>query len=195
MHPKGQVIGYRRVSTADQNLSRQDFAGWEVDKVFEDQASGASTDRPALHQMLDYVREGDLVVVHSLDRLARSLKDLHHLMDQLKGKGVSAHFIKENLRFDASKETDPFAELMFSILGAFAEFERALIRERQREGIEKAKKAGKYRGGKRKLTDEQVQLALEKIRQGVPKARVAKELGVSRYTIYREIERQAEESK
>lgn len=195
MHPKGQVIGYRRVSTADQNLSRQDFAGWEVDKVFEDQASGASTDRPALHQMLDYVREGDLVVVHSLDRLARSLKDLHHLMDQLKGKGVSVHFVKEGLRFDADQEADPFAGLMFSILGAFAEFERALIRERQREGIEKAKKAGKYRGGKRKLTDEQVQLALEKIRQGVPKARVAKELGVSRYTIYREIERQAEESK
>ena len=131
------VVGYRRVSTTDQALDRQDLG--EVEKVFEEKVSGASaSDRPALQEMLGWVRDGDCVIVHSIDRLARNLQDLLSIVSQLNAKGVSIRFIKDNLVFPP-EGTDGASKLYLSILGAVAEFERSIIKQRQREGIDKAK--------------------------------------------------------
>lgn len=148
-HKMAQVA-YIRVSTTEQNTDRQ-LADTNVtfDKVFEDKASGKSTDRPALQDMLGYVREGDTLHVHSIDRLGRSLIDLKTVVTELNARGVAVHFHKENLKFEAGTQ-NPMQTLMFDMLGAFAEFERSMIKERQREGIEKAKAKGVYKKDKRK---------------------------------------------
>jgi DNA invertase Pin-like site-specific DNA recombinase len=143
---QGHRIGYIRVSSFDQNPERQ-LEQVEVSKVFTDKASGKDTERPALEQLLAYVREGDTVVVHSMDRLARNLDDLRRLVQQLTQRGVRIEFVKECLTFTG--EDSPMANLLLSVMGAFAEFERALIRERQREGIALAKQRGAYRGRNR----------------------------------------------
>ena len=129
---KGQRIGYVRVSTFDQNVDRQ-LDGQSLDRIFTDKASGKDINRPELDAMLAFAREGDTVVVHSMDRLARNLDDLRKLVQSLTKRGVRIEFVKESLAF--SGEDSPMANLMLSVMGAFAEFERALIRERQREGI------------------------------------------------------------
>jgi len=178
---KGQRIGYIRVSSADQNTARQ-LEGVELDRVFTDHLSGKDMARPQLEAMLAFVREGDTLVVHSMDRLARNLDDLRSLVATLTKRGVRVEFIKEQLSF--SGEASPMAQLLLSVMGAFAEFERSLIRERQREGISLAKAAGKYKGCKKSLSQQQVQNAREQIAQGVSKARVARDLGVSRETLY-----------
>ena len=131
-----QRIGYVRVSSFDQNPERQ-LENVEVGKVFIDKASGKDTQRPELEALQAFVREGDTVVVHSMDRLARNLDDLRHLVQKLTKRGVRIEFVKESLVFTG--EDSPMANLMLSVMGAFAEFERALIRERQREGIDLAK--------------------------------------------------------
>jgi DNA invertase Pin-like site-specific DNA recombinase len=128
----GQKIGYKRVSTIDQNTARQ-LDGVSLDKLFEDKASGKDTNRPELQAALSYCREGDTLVVHSMDRLARSLVDLRGMVTKLTGRGVAVEFVKENLRFNG--DDSPMAILLLSLLGAVAEFERSLILERQREGI------------------------------------------------------------
>lgn len=140
---KGQIVGYVRVSSIDQNLARQleQLKHENVDKVFEDKASGATTKRPAFQQMLDYVREGDTIVVCSMDRLARNLSDLLSITTELHAKGINIKFLKENILLDASGTEHAMTRLLMSMLGAVAEFERSLIRERQREGIELAKNA------------------------------------------------------
>ncbi|RZI39663.1 recombinase family protein, partial [Herbaspirillum sp. HC18] len=138
-------IGYVRVSSFDQNPERQ-LEQIQVDKVFTHKASGKDTRRPELERLLAFVREGDTVVVHSMDRLARNLDDLRRLVQGLTQRGVRIEFLKEHLTFTG--EDSPMANLMLSVMGAFAEFERALIRERQREGIEVAKRAGRYTGRK-----------------------------------------------
>lgn len=143
-------VGYVRVSTADQNTERQ-LDGLPLDKVFTDTVSGATTGRPKLQDMLGYVREGDVIHVHSIDRLARSLVDLLALVQDLTAKGVHIRFHKENLLFTG--ETNPTQELMLSIMGAVAQFERTMIRERQREGIAKAKEKGVYRGRSKTIDD------------------------------------------
>ena len=125
----GQRIGYIRVSTLDQNPDRQ-LEGVQVSKVFIDKASGKDTQRPQLEALLSYVREGDTLVVHSMDRLARNLDDLRRMVQKLTGRGVRIEFVKESLAFTG--EDSPMANLLLSVMGAFAEFERALIRERQR---------------------------------------------------------------
>lgn len=140
---KGQRIGYIRVSSTDQNPDRQ-LEGVETDKLFIDHASGKDTQRPQLEAMLAYAREGDVVVVHSMDRLARNLDDLRRLVQQLTRRGISVTFLKESLTFTGSDS--PMAQLLLSVMGAFAEFEQALIRERQKEGIALAKKNGVYKG-------------------------------------------------
>lgn len=136
---KGQRIGYVRVSSFDQNPDRQ-LEHAQVDRVFTDKASGKDTQRPQLEALLGFVREGDTVVVHSMDRLARNLDDLRRLVQSLTRRGVRIEFAKECLAFTG--EDSPMANLMLSVMGAFAEFERALIRERQREGIALAKQRG-----------------------------------------------------
>ena len=177
----GQRIGYIRVSTLDQNPDRQ-LEGAQVSKVFTDKASGKDTQRPHLDALLGYVREGDTLVVHSMDRLARNLDDLRRLVQQLTGRGVRIEFIKEGLTFTG--EDSPMANLLLSVMGAFAEFERELIRERQREGIALAKQRGAYRGRKPALNSTQVAELHRRAEAREPKAAMAREFGISRATLY-----------
>lgn len=178
----GQVVGYQRVSTSDQNTARQ-LDGVRLDKVFTDHASGKDTHRPQLQAALDYLREGDTLVVHSMDRLARSLVDLRRTVDDLAARGVAVRFLKEGLTF-TSDASDPCAVLMLSVMGAVAEFERSLILERQREGIAIAKAAGKYTGRKPSLTADQASEVVTRLGGGESASALAREYGVSRATIY-----------
>lgn len=178
----GQVVGYVRVSTVDQNTERQ-LDGITVDRMFTDHASGKDTHRPELQACLKYVRDGDTLIVHSMDRLARSLKDLLGLVEDLNGRGVTVRIEKNNLTLTADK-SDPCSTLMMQMLGAVAEFERALILERQREGIALAKAKGVYKGRKPALTDAQVLVVLARLAGGESAADLAREFGVARATIY-----------
>jgi DNA invertase Pin-like site-specific DNA recombinase len=179
---EGQRIAYRRVSTVDQNTARQ-LDGMTFDAEFMDKASGKDTKRPQLEALMRHARAGDHVYVHSIDRLARNTADLLELVDTMTGKGINVSFVKENLNF-TSNRADPFQVLMLSMLGSVATFERAIILERQREGIAIAKAEGKYKGGKAKLSGEQVAGMLAKVQAGEPKAKVAREFGISRETLY-----------
>lgn len=182
----GKIIGYIRVSTLDQNPDRQ-LEGIVLDKKFVEYASGSNTNRPQLAALLDYVREEDVVYVHSLDRLARNLKDLMGLIDQFIKKDVQVVFIKENLTFNGGDSS--MSKLLLSIFGAVAEFEHGLIRERQREGIEKAKKLGKYVGRKKFLSPAQEEWLKEQITTRRSRREIAQELGISRPKLYRYIAR------
>jgi DNA invertase Pin-like site-specific DNA recombinase len=174
-------VGYIRVSSLDQNTERQ-LVGQDLDKVFTDKASGKDTKRPQLQAALDYLREGDNLVVHSMDRLARNLDDLRRIVLGLTSKGVLVEFVKERLTFTG--EDSAMSQLLLSVMGAFAEFERSLIRERQREGIALAKKAVVYKGRKPSLTDDQAQQLRARITAGEKKAALAREFGISRETVY-----------
>jgi len=177
----GQHIGYIRVSSLDQNPERQ-LEGVAVDRVFTDKASGKDVRRPQLDNLIAFVREGDTLVVHSMDRLARNLDDLRRLVQQLTGRGVRIEFVKEHLTFTG--EDSPMANLMLSVMGAFAEFERALIRERQREGIALAKQRGAYGGRKKSLSPERAAALRKRAAAGEKKAALAREFGISRETLY-----------
>lgn len=177
----GQRVGYVRVSSVDQNTERQ-LDGVPVDKRFEDKASGKDTARPQLTAALEYVREGDTLVVHSMDRLARSLEDLRRLVRELTARGVRVEFVKENLAFTG--EDSPMSNLLLSMLGAVAEFERAMIRERQREGIALAKARGVYTGRKPALSEAQRAEVLARLAGGESAADLAREFGVSCATVY-----------
>ena len=177
----GQRVGYIRVSSFDQNVDRQ-LDGVELDRVFTDKASGKDVQRPQLDALLKFVRDGDTVIVHSLDRLARNLDDLRRLVQQLTSRGVRVQFVKEQLTFTG--EDSPMANLLLSVMGAFAEFERALIHERQREGIALAKARGAYRGRKKSLTIEQVAELRERAAHGEAKTLLARDFGISRETVY-----------
>jgi DNA invertase Pin-like site-specific DNA recombinase len=174
-------VGYLRVSSVDQNTVRQ-LDGVEVERVFTDKASGKDAARPQLEDLIAFVREGDTVLVHSMDRLARNLDDLRRLVRMLTGKGVRVEFVKENLAFTG--EDSPMATLLLSVMGAFAEFERALILERQREGIAAAKQRGAYTGRKPALTDSQARELRERAAAGEQKTVLAREFGISRETVY-----------
>ena len=184
---KGQTVGYVRVSTVDQNTERQ-LDGLQMDKVFADHASGKDTNRPQFQAMLAHVREGDQVLCHSMDRLARSLVDLRHTVDELTAKGVRVRFVKENLTFGDT--SDPCAVLMLSVMGAVAEFERALLLERQREGIAIAKTKGVYKGRLPSLDEGQVEVVSARMAEGESASALAREFGVSRATVYNARKRQ-----
>ena len=177
----GQRIGYIRVSSYDQNPERQ-LEGVALDHSFTDRASGKDVHRPQLEALTRFVRQGDTVIVHSMDRLARNLDDLRRIVSALTARGIRIEFLKEHLSFTG--EDSPMANLMLSVMGAFAEFERALIRERQREGIALAKQRGAYRGRKRSLSEPQIAELRARIRKGDKKAAVARDLGISRETLY-----------
>jgi DNA invertase Pin-like site-specific DNA recombinase len=177
----GQRVGYVRVSTLDQSTVRQ-LDGVALDRVFEDKASGKDVDRPQLEAMIGFVRDGDTVLVHSMDRLARNLEDLRRLVRRLSDKKVRVEFVKEQLAFTG--EDSAMANLLLNMMGAFAEFERELIRERQREGIALAKQRGVYRGRARSLGAVQIAELIDRAGNGVPKTELAKEYGVSRETVY-----------
>jgi DNA invertase Pin-like site-specific DNA recombinase len=177
----GQTVGYRRVSSLDQNTDRP-LDGHQLDRTFTDRISGKDTARPELEAMIRYVREGDTIVVHSMDRLARNLDDLRRLVRELTRKGVKVKFLKENLAFTG--DDSPMATLLLSVMGGFAEFERALIRERQREGIALAKTRGVYRGRKPALTADQARLLASRAASGESVASLAREFHISRETAY-----------
>ena len=174
-------VGYIRVSSLDQSTERQ-LDGVQLDKVFTDKASGKDTARPQLKAALDYLREGDLLLVHSMDRLARNLDDLRKTVLDLTRRGVHVQFSKENLTFTG--EDSPMSDLLLSLLGAVAQFERAMIRERQREGIALAKKAGVYKGRRPSLTPAQILEIRERVKAGEQKTGLAAEYLISRQTLY-----------
>ncbi len=182
----GQRIGYIRVSALDQNVDRQ-LEGVALDRTFTDKASGKDTNRPQLQAALSHLRAGDSLVVHSMDRLARNVEDMLRLVRELNDKGVSVEFVKESMAFSAGKE-DPRSALMFTMLSAFAQFERSLIKERQREGIALAKAKGTvYKGRKPALGLQQVVELRHRVAAGDNKTKLAKELGISRETLYQYI--------
>lgn len=173
-------IGYRRVSSLDQNLDRQDLG--HLDKVFEEKLSGSSAKhRPELQAMIDFAREGDEVIVWSIDRMARDLRDLQAILHTLLEKQVSITFISENLTFSATNN-DPFAKLQLHLMGAFAEFERSIIRKRQAEGIAKAKARGVYKGRKVSIDYQKV---MQLKNEGLGPTKIAAAMGISRVSVYR----------
>jgi DNA invertase Pin-like site-specific DNA recombinase len=177
----GQRVAYTRVSTLDQNTARQ-LDGIAVDKMFTDKASGTDVNRLQLAAMLGFVREGYAVIVHSMDRLVRNLDDLRRIVCELTARGVRVEFVKEQLTFTG--EDTAMANLPLSVMGAFAEFEGALIGERQREGITLAKQRGVYRGRKKSFTEDQVDQLRQRVGAGEAKSSLAREFGVSRETVY-----------
>jgi DNA invertase Pin-like site-specific DNA recombinase len=152
------------------------------DREFEDHCSGGTTNRPGLKACLDFIREGDTIHVHSMDRLARNLSDLLKLVADLTGRGVTVKFHKENLTFTGQK--NPMQDLQLAVMGAVAQFELAMIRERQREGVAAAKRAGKHCGRKSKLSDEQVKEIIARVHADEDKTSIAQFYGVSRATVY-----------
>ena len=172
-------VGYRRVSTVEQNFDRQELG--DIDRVFEEKVSGKDVDRAALIEMIEYVREGDEVVVYSIDRLARDLRDLQSIISDLNDKGVSVSFISEGLKFGADSN-DAFAKLQLQMMGAFAEFERNIIRKRQAEGIAKAKERGVYSGRAKKINDRKI---VELKQKGYGATEIASEMGITRTSVYR----------
>ena len=187
----GQKIGYVRVSSVDQNDARQ-LDGLVLDKIFTDKASGKDVHRPQLQALLSHVREGDHVYVHSMDRLSRSLKDLQEVVELLTARGVAVEFCKENLKFErpgnnSGGHTAAYSKLLLQMLGAVGEIERALIRERQREGIAIAKTKGVYKGRKPGLNAEMKLKLREMIASGISKTEIAKNLAISRASVYQYI--------
>lgn len=177
----GKTVGYVRTSSVDQNPVRQ-LEGIALDKLFLDQVSGKNAERPQLKALLEFIREGDTLLVHSMDRLARNLDDLRAIVRQCTDQQVTVRFIKENLTFTG--EDSPMSNLLLSMVGAFSEFERALIRERQREGIALAKKRGAYHGRKKALNADQVALLNQQVSVSKNKSLMARELKISRQTLY-----------
>lgn len=180
----GKKIGYIRVSSVDQNPERQ-LEGMDLDKTFLDKASGKDANRPELEAMIDYVRDGDVVFVHSMDRLARNLDDLRRIVFKLTDKHVKIQFVKESITFTG--EDSAMSKLLLSMMGAFAEFERSIIKERQLEGIALAKKKGVYAGRKPCLNEEKIEEMNQLIENGEKKSEIARRLGISRETLYRHL--------
>lgn len=174
-------IGYIRVSTADQKLDRQREAlkRYGIDRWFEEKLSGKDTNRPELQAMLRFAKAGDTIYVHDFSRLARSTKDLLNIVEELTEDNISIVSIKEQL--DSST---PTGKLMLTMIAAIDEFERTIMLERQREGIEVAKRKGVYKGRKRIPLPADFGIHYDSwIRHEINKTGIAKQLGVSRPTI------------
>lgn len=176
-------VGYRRVSTISQKTDRQ-LADVKLEKVFTDKASAKDANRPQLQELISFIRVGDTVHVHSIDRLARDLRDLQDLIDRITGKGASVKFHKENLHFTADS-SDPMSKLLLLVMGAFSEFERAIINERRREGVAEARKKGVVFGAPTKLTDQMVREIKDDLALGIPKSVIARKHGISRPLVYK----------
>lgn len=178
----GHDVGYIRVSSFSQNTERQ-LDNVTLEKIFTEKASAKDAKRPVLQECISYLRSGDCLHVHSIDRLARNLIDLQTIVKNLNDKGASVRFHVENLTFSSGND-NPMNKLMLQMMGAFAEFERALIKERQREGIAKAKELGKQIGRKKVLSDNQIKEIKDRISAGESKSALAKEFGIARQTLY-----------
>lgn len=173
-------VFYRRTSSISQNLDRQELPA-DCEKIFEEKVSAVSRDRQALKDMIEWVREGDEVIVWSIDRLARDLRDLQDIITKLNNMGVTVNFLTEKLSFSAN-QNDPFARLQLQMMGAFCEFDRQMILRRQKEGIAKAKERGCYKGRKPLI---QVERVIELKKQGFGASEIARELNIGRASVYR----------
>jgi DNA invertase Pin-like site-specific DNA recombinase len=187
MNNTGVKVGYIRVSTKEQNTARQDsaFSKLELDKIFTEKISGKNRKRPQLEAMLNYIREGDSLYIESLSRLGRSTKDLINIVEELETKNVQIISLKENIDTNT-----PAGKLMFHIFASLAEFERDTIKQRQAEGIEEAKKLGKFRGRKKITIDEKMfekYYNKWKIEKEITAVQARKELGLKRNTFYRRV--------
>lgn len=185
-------VGYVRVSTKEQNTVRQEeiMKSLEVDKIYIDRLSGKNTDRPALLEMLRFVREGDTVVVESISRFARNTKDLLELTEQLNNKQVQ--FISQKEKIDTDT---PAGKFMLTIFGAVAELEREYIRQRQREGIEIAKENGKYKGRPEKQLDNFPAVYVQWKKREITAKSASEQLGISRSTFYRKVSEHEKDNK
>jgi len=183
---KGKKIGYIRVSTVDQNPDRQ-LVDVILDKKFIEYASAKDIKRPQLESLIEYIREDDELFVHSIDRLARNAKDLLYLVDLFVSKNVKVHFVKQNLTFSGNDSA--VFKFQLSILGAVSELEREIILERQREGIAEAKKRGKYKGKKSKFTEDMKRKIISALETRDSKTKIAEDLGICRFTLYRYLEK------
>lgn len=177
------IVGYARTSTTDQDAGleaqHRDLGAAGVERLFSEQVSSVAQ-RPQLAAVLDFVRDGDVLVVTKLDRLARSMADLMDITRRLEAKGVALRILAMNL--DTST---PTGKLMMNVLGSVAQFEREMMLERQREGIAKAKAAGKYRGRQATIDTAKIR---ELVALGIPKAKIAKQMGISRDSVYRALD-------
>lgn len=178
--PTGQNVAYLRVSTVEQHLDRQRAAleKYQIDKWFEEKLSGKNTDRPEFQKMLQYLREGDTLYVADFSRLARSSKDLFAIAYELEVRGINLVSDKEKLDTNTA-----YGKFMFTMIGAMAEFERSIMLERQRDGIEQAKMKGVYRG-RRPVTVDNFGGWYERYRRReFNKGELAKQLNISRPTL------------
>ena len=182
---KGQKIAYIRVSSIGQKTDRQieKLKGENIDRTFEEKVSAKNVERPELQNMISFAREGDTIVVCSMDRLARSLQDLIKLVKDFNSRGIKVQFLKENLTFTG--EDNAMSNLLMGILGSIGVFERDLIAERRQAGIDLAKKQGKYTGRKPALSPQQVDQLRERVKNGEMKSKIAKDYGIRRETVYR----------
>ena len=175
-------IAYIRVSSSGQNTDRQEFTGIQIDKTFTDKCSGSTTNRPQLSKLLEFARENDHIYVYSMDRLARNSLDLATLVKDLNDKGIKITFIKESLTFAGNDS--PMSQMLLGIMGAIAQFERAIIKERQSEGIAKAKANGKALGRPSALTPEQISELNKMVAERYKKTDIAEKFGISRKSVY-----------
>lgn len=186
-------IGYARVSTTGQDLQGQleqlQAQGVELDNIYQEKVTGTSTaQRKELESMLKHTRAGDTVYITKIDRLARSIPDLHKIVGALNEKGVSIHFIQDNLQFEAGSNS-PMNTLMFNMLGSFAQFERDLIVQRTTEGRERARQQGKHLGRPSQPKDKikrAVALFHDRESNGLSVKDIVDMTGVPRATVYRE---------
>ena len=181
------IFNYKRVSTLIQSTERQ-LIDVPCDREYEDKLSGKNRERPQLEAMLSNLRAGDVVNVHSMDRLARNTRDLLNIVEEINNIGATIKFHKENLIFSPDKK-DPYQEMMMTMLAAVSSLERSLINDRVREGVALAKAKGKYKGGKNKLSDEQVKELNNLYKNGVSVAEIARKFEITRPTVYSYIEK------
>ena len=190
------IVGYQRVSSIDQNLERQ-LINHKCDKVFSDKYSGKTVDRPGLQMMLEYVREGDTLIVQSLDRLSRSLRDAHNLITGLIEKGVKVKIIEERFDFGGGSELDPTSELQLNVIGSVVQFQLKIMKRSQQAGIDQQKKLDenrvfkdkKYKGRKRILDSEQMKYLNHQYERGVKIRSLMRQYNISKITVYRYIDR------
>lgn len=177
------IVGYRRVSSSEQNLDRQQL-GSDVEKTFEEKISGSGVKRPQLDAMIEFIRESDEVRVWSVDRLGRSVEDLLSIIRKIMDKGASIKFVSQHMHFAPKQDANPMATMQLQMFAMFAEFEKAMIAQRRREGIEAAQKRGVYTGGKRR-SDFDVSHAVELRMSGKSWSEIAAETGGKSTTIRR----------
>lgn len=179
----GKRVGYKRVSTWEQNTGSQ-LMSVQLDKVFTEVETGYSTkNRKELSNLKEYVREDDIVFVECMDRLGRNGYDLDEIVDFLLKKGVQIQFVREGIVL--GKKNDLMSKLAYDMMKSFIHFFSQLAKERQRIGIQRAKKEGKYKGKPRKLNAEKIEILKQKMLSKDTKVKIAKDLGISRFTLYR----------